>query len=108
MAEVLATFGVDRATLTHLKQTHAMCVAGKGHQTGVVTVSTSTFGDMLAAIETLTAHVERYAEAAFNEGWRDREARPGEIINSRGEMRGAWIESNARDSILEGREPDHG
>lgn len=49
---------------------------------------------------------ERYAEAAFNEGWRDREARGGRMQNSRALMHRAWLESNARDAILEGLDPD--
>lgn len=43
--------------------------------------------------------LEVAAEEAFNEGWRTREARPGQIINSRGEMRKAWVESNAKDEL---------
>lgn len=44
--------------------------------------------------------IEGLAEDAFNEGWRDREARPSPMINSRGNMRTAWLDSNARDAIL--------
>lgn len=59
-----------------------------------------------AAVEMFGPTTERYAEAAFNEGWRDREARAGRILNSRSEMRKAWLDSNARDAILEGVDPD--
>lgn len=44
--------------------------------------------------------IEELAEDAFYEGWRDREARPSPMINSRGCMRTAWRDSNARDAIL--------
>ena len=44
--------------------------------------------------------VEELAEDAFNEGWRDREARPSPMRNSRAAMRSAWLDSNARDAIL--------
>ena len=44
--------------------------------------------------------IEQLAEDAFNEGWRDREVRPSPMINSRANMRTAWLDSNARDAIL--------
>lgn len=40
-------------------------------------------------------------EQAFNEGWRDREARPGAIFNSRSVMHAAWMASNAREQLHE-------
>lgn len=43
--------------------------------------------------------VEDLLEIAFNEGWRSREARPGQVINSRAEMRKEWLGSNARDTL---------
>ncbi|CAN5167744.1 hypothetical protein BH09PSE1_BH09PSE1_09270 [soil metagenome] len=47
-----------------------------------------------------SGEVEDLVEDAFNEGWRDRESRPSPMINSRGEMRKAWVDSNARDALL--------
>lgn len=51
--------------------------------------------------EMTSGEIERLVEDAFNEGWRDREAKPSPMINSRGEMRKAWLDCNARDALLE-------
>lgn len=53
------------------------------------------------------ARAEHWAEAAFNEGWRSREARLGPILNSRAEMRKKWLDSNARAAVLDGEIDDH-
>lgn len=61
---------------------------------------------LVLVIKGLLSHGEHWAEAAFNEGWRDREARGGQILNSRSEMRKRWLDSNARDAVRERRVDD--
>jgi len=41
-------------------------------------------------------------EDAYNEGWRDREAKPSPMFNSRAAMRTGWMDSNIRDRSLVG------
>src|SRR5665213_2996311 len=36
---------------------------------------------LVLAIKELLSHTENWAEAAFNEGWRSRETRAGQILN---------------------------
>lgn len=44
---------------------------------------------------------EQLFEDAFNEGWRDRESKPSPMIDSRGAMRRAWLDSNAREAAAD-------
>lgn len=47
------------------------------------------------------ANIERAAEEAYFEGWRDREARLGRLLNSRASMGAAWADSNAKAELEE-------
>lgn len=49
------TFGCDDATLASLTLTLEMCERGEGHRPGIVSVSTDTFRDLLAALQPSSA-----------------------------------------------------
>lgn len=63
--EAVATFGSDNLTLEQLWSTLAMCEAGRGHQPGIVQLSTATVRDMLTALSAPTPpDLAQLAEAA--------------------------------------------